>query len=125
VHMHTLSALPTFLAAPSKFSFPGLYAICFLKKFPDMGRTYPSSLCLKKHVRIIMWGAPMFLIFWMGEPIGWYKHAPKRCFLSFWKGWGFDFPSSSQKVPINIPSKFFCSHQVPKKSPRIPLVPIN
>jgi hypothetical protein len=31
------------------------------------------------------------------------------------KGWGLDFPSSSQTVPINYPSISFCSHQVPKK----------
>ncbi len=89
-----------------------------------MGRTYPSSLCLKKHVRIFMWGAPMFLFFWMGEPIGWYKHAPKWCFLSFWKGWGFDFPSSSQKVPIKFVLFPSISHRnsfVLIKFPKIPI----
>ncbi len=53
----------------------------------------------------------MFLNFCKGEPIGWCKHAPNGCFLSFLKRWGLDFPSSSQKVPI----KSSCSHQVPIK----------
>jgi hypothetical protein len=39
----------------------------------------------------------IFLNFWRGEPIGWCKHAPKGCFFIFLKGWGLDFPSSSQK----------------------------
>ncbi len=79
-----------------------------------------------------------------GAPIGWHKHAAKRCFLFFervgnWvvqtcpqgmflivlKGQGLDFLSSSQTVPFNNLSKSFCSHQVPNNSHQIPLVFIN
>jgi hypothetical protein len=64
-------------------------------------------------------------IFWRarGEPIGWRKHAPKDYFL-FFEGVGawfpIKFPNSSHQiplVPINIPSKSFCSHQVLKQFP--------
>jgi len=77
----------------------------------------------------------MFLIFLMGEPIGCCKHAPPGMFLIFLKWWELDFPSSSHEislVPINSPSKSFCSHQVLKKFPshsscshQVPIVPIN
>ncbi len=45
---------------------------------------------------------------------------PQGMFLIFLKGWELEFPNSSHQillVPINIPSKFFCSHQVPKQFP--------
>jgi hypothetical protein len=63
----------------------------------------------------------MFLKFCRGEPIGWCKHAPNGCFLYFWRVGGLfpiKFPERSHQiplVPINIPSKYFCSHQVPKQ----------
>jgi hypothetical protein len=87
----------------------------------------------------------MFLIFWRGEPIGWHKHAPKGCFISFWRVGGLIshkvpisscqypikillFPSSSQKVPIRFLLFLSVTHQYPffPSSPhQIPLVPIN
>jgi hypothetical protein len=73
----------------------------------------------------------MFLIFWRGEPIGWHKHPPKGCLLSFWRGVG-DFPSSSQTVPIEFllfplisPQDSFILIKFPNNSRQIPLVPIN
>jgi len=73
-----------------------------------------------------------------GEPIGWHQHALKGCFL-FFEGVGgwilikfllfpsithqnlfvlIKFPINSYQiplVPINYPSKSFCSYQVPIK----------
>jgi hypothetical protein len=124
-----------------------------------MESTYPSSLSLekhirRKHVRSANWVAPTcpqgrFLFFEGVSQLGGANLSPRDVFLSFWRGWGLDFPSSSQIVPIKFllfPSKSFCSHQVPKKFPsnsscshqvpikfllfsssshQIPLVPIN
>jgi len=53
----------------------------------------------------------MFLIFWRDEPIGWCKHAPKGCFLSFWTGGGW----ISHQVATQFPSNSSCSHQYPVK----------
>ncbi len=109
-------------------------------------------------MRSANWVAPTcppvcFLFFSQGEPIGRRKHVPKGCFFIILKGWGLDFPISSQIVPIkfllfpsssqknshqiplvpsNNPSKSFCSHQVlikfllfPSSSHQILLVLIN
>jgi len=67
----------------------------------------------------------MFLIFWRGEPIGWHKHAPKGCFLFFWRGGGL----ISHQVPKQFPSLThqypFVLIKFPKNSHQISLVPIK
>ncbi len=68
----------------------------------------------------------------MRKPIGWSQYAPKRCFFIFSKGWGVEFPSSSQRIPIKFllfPSithqNLVCSHQVPKYFASNPFVSIK
>jgi hypothetical protein len=61
----------------------------------------------------------MFFFFEGVSQLGGADMMPPRDVSYLFEGLGLDFPSSSQKVPINIPSKFFCSHQVPKKFPSI------
>jgi len=53
----------------------------------------------------------MFLNFCKGEPIGWCKHAPNGCFLSFCRGGGL----ISHQVPKKFPSNSSCSHHYPIK----------
>jgi hypothetical protein len=110
--MHTSSALPTFLAATSKFSFPGLYAICFFKKFPDMGRTYPSSLSLKKNtLGYSCEERQCFLFFEWVSQLGGTNMLPSDVSYLFERGGGL----ISHQVPKKFPSNSSCSHQYPIK----------
>jgi hypothetical protein len=83
--------------------------------------------------------------FLKGWAIGWCRHAPKGCFLLFWKGRGLisyqvpkQFPSITYQNPFvlikfqTIPIKFLLfssiTHQnlsVPIKFQKIPLIPIS
>jgi hypothetical protein len=74
----------------------------------------------------------MFLNFCKGEPVGWCNTCSQWMFLIFLKGWGLDFPSSSQKVPIKFLLFPSISHQnpfvltkLPNNYHQVPLVPIN
>ncbi len=108
-HAHTMSA--HLLSCSIKYFSPCPLGDLLKKTFHAcIGSSYLSSLSLKqhirmKHVRSANWVAPktcprdvssLFFSFWSGEPIAWHKHAPKGCFLSFWRGGGL------------------ISHQVPK-----------
>jgi hypothetical protein len=105
-----------------------------------MGTTYPCSLSLKKHIRIkhvrsANWVAPTcpqgcFLFFEGVSQSGGTNMPPRDVYYLFERVG--DFPSSSQKVPIEFLLFPLISHQnlfvlikFPKNSCQIPLVPIN
>jgi hypothetical protein len=88
----------------------------YIKNIPWHGMECSQRFCLA-HVRLLICSpatvvghqhALRDVYFWRGESIGWRKHSPKGCFLSFVEGDG-------GLISIKFPSNSSCSHQYPIK----------